>query len=140
MLIVGKLPRLAGLDMVIALTPYGKFPIMMDTFLSAGYSMLTPMGKIKPIFPMPGGGTTQGHVEDLYKKFGKDVMIAAGGAIHGHPMGPAAGARAFRQAIDAVVHGGTLIEAAREHEELKTALDLWGVYSEGTGGLFDLKG
>lgn len=53
MLIVGKLPRLAGLDMVIALTPYGKFPIMMDTFLSAGYSMLTPMGKIKPIFPMP---------------------------------------------------------------------------------------
>ena len=140
MLIGAKLPRLAGLDMVIALSPYGKFPIMMDTFLNSGYHMLMPMGGIKPIFPMPGGGTTQGHVEDLYKKFGKDVMIAAGGAIHGHPMGPAAGARAFRQAIDAVVAGGTLAEAAKEHAELKAALDLWGIYSENGGGLFDLKG
>ena len=101
---------------------------------------LDPMGNIKPIFAMPGGGTTQGHVEDLYKKFGKDVMIAAGGAIHGHPMGPAAGARAFRQAIDAVVAGRSLEEAAGDFQELKVALDLWGIYSEKKGGLFDLKG
>lgn len=135
-----KLPRLAGLDMVIALSPYGKFPMLMDTFIDCGYRMLMPMGNIKPIFAMPGGGTTQGHVEDLYKKFGKDVMIAAGGAIHGHPMGPAAGARAFRQAIDAVVAGRSLEEAAGDFQELKVALDLWGIYSEKKGGLFDLKG
>lgn len=139
-LIGAKLPRLAGLDMVIALSPYGKFPMMMDTFVNAGLQMLMPMGNVKPIFPMPGGGTTQGHVEDLYKKFGNDVMIAAGGAIHGHPMGPAAGAKAFRQAIDAVTKGATLEEAAKEYEELKIALDLWGIYTEKKGGLFDLKG
>ena len=86
--------------MVIALSPYGKFPMMMDTFISAGMKMLQPFGHIKPVFPMPGGGTTQGHIEDIMHKFGNDVMIAAGGAIHGHPMGPAAGARAFRQGID----------------------------------------
>ena len=34
-LIGATLPRMAGLDMVIALSPYGKFPMMMDTFISA---------------------------------------------------------------------------------------------------------
>lgn len=139
-LIGATLPRLAGLDMVIALSPYGKFPMMMDTFVTGGYKMLAPLGHIKPIFPMPGGGTTQGHIEDLMKKFGNDVMIAAGGAIHGHPMGPAAGARAFRYGIDAVRNGGTLREAAKEHEELAVALELWGIYEESKGGIFDLKG
>lgn len=49
-------------------------------------------------------------------------MIAAGGAIHGHPMGPAAGARAFRQGIDAVMAGMTLKEAGEKYEELGVAL------------------
>ncbi len=139
-LIGAKLPRLAGLDMVISLTPYGKFAMMMDTFVNCGLQMLTPFGDIKPIFPMPGGGTTQGHIEDVMKKFGNDVMIAAGGAIHGHPMGPAAGARAFRQGIDAVMAGQSIVEAAKEHKELEMALKLWGVYEEKNGGIFDLKG
>ncbi len=139
-LIGAKLPRLAGLDMIIGLTPYGKFPIMMDTFIGMGYQMLSPLHNIKPAFPMPGGGTTQGHVEDIIKKFGNDVIIAAGGAIHGHPMGPAAGAKAFRQAIDAVLAGMNLEEAGRQYEELGVALDAWGIYSETPGGIFDLKG
>ncbi len=139
-LIGATLPRLAGLDMVIALSPYGKFPMMMDTFVTGGYKMLSPLGDIKPIFPMPGGGTTQGHIEDVIKKFGNDVIIAAGGAIHGHPMGPAAGAKAFRVGIDAVVKGGTLREAAKTSEELAMALELWGLYEESRGGIFDLKG
>lgn len=139
-LIGAKLPRLAGLDMIISLTPYGKFPMMMDTFMNVGMQMRMPLRHIKPAFPMPGGGTTQGHIEDIVKRFGNDVMIAAGGAIHGHPMGPAAGARAFRQGTDAVIHGMTLEDAAKEYEELGGALTLWGIYSENSGGLFDLKG
>lgn len=139
-LIGAKLPRLAGLDMVICLSPYGKFPMMMDTFLNAGVQLLAPMQHFKPVFPMPGGGTTQGHIEDVVKKFGNDVMIAAGGAIHGHPMGPAAGARAFRLGIDAVCAGRTLEDAAKEYEELAAAVKCWGIYEENSAGLFDLKG
>lgn len=139
-LIGAKLPRLAGLDMVISLSPYGKFPMMMDTFVNCGIQLLSPMRHIKPAFPMPGGGTQQGHVEELIQKFGNDVMIAAGGAIHGHPSGPRAGARAFRQAIDCVLNGMSLREAAEKHEELKAAVDLWGIYTEESGGIFDLKG
>ena len=140
-LIGATLPRLAGLDMIIALSPYGKFPMSMDSFVSAGYKMLAPLGHIKPVFSMPGGGTTQGHIEDIINKFGKDVMIAAGGAIHGHPMGPAAGARAFRQGIDAVMAGKTLKEAGKEYKELGVALDLWGIYGEEKANQnYDLKG
>lgn len=135
-----KLPRLAGLDMIIALSPYGKFPMLMDTFIDCGYAMTIPMGNIKPIFAMPGGGTTQGHIEDIMNKFGNDVIIAAGGAIHGHPMGPAAGARAFRQGIDAVLAGQGLEEAGKQYEELGAALNAWGIYKEDQGGNYDLKG
>jgi 2,3-diketo-5-methylthiopentyl-1-phosphate enolase len=134
-----KLPRLAGLDMIIALSPYGKFPLMMDTFINAGFQMLSPLQHIKPVFPMPGGGTTQGHVEDIMKKFGNDVIISAGGAVHGHPMGPIAGGRAFRQAIGAVQAGIPLEEACAEYPELNAAIQAWGVYTESRAGLFDLK-
>lgn len=139
-LICGKLPRIAGLDMLIVLSPYGKFPVMMDTFINTGYQLLAPLGHIKPAFAMPGGGTTQGHVREIYDKFGKDVIIAAGGAIHGHPMGATAGAKAFRQAIDAVVKGKSLSEVRDDHEELKAALDAWGIYGEEDKHIFDLKG
>ena len=135
-----KLPRMAGLDMVIALSPYGKFPMLMDTFLDCGYAMTVPMGNLKPCFALPGGGTPQGHNEDTIHKFGKDVIIAAGGAIHGHPMGPAAGARAFRQGIDAVMAGESLEQAGKEYQELGVALDAWGMYKESKGGNYDLKG
>ena len=69
-LIGAVLPRLAGLDMIITLSPYGKFPMSMDSFVSAGYKMTQPLGHIKSVFAMPGGGTTPGHIEDIINKFG----------------------------------------------------------------------
>lgn len=138
-LVCSKLPRLAGLDMGIVLSPYGKFPLTMDTFIQAGYACLTPWQHIKPMMPMPGGGTTQGHIEELIHKFGKDVIIAAGGAVIGHPQGPTAGGKAFRQGIDAVMKGASLKEACKDskNKELKSAIDAWGVYGERQ--IFDLK-
>lgn len=43
------------------------------SFVVCGYAMTVPMGDIRPIFAMPGGGTPQGHIEDIVSKFGKDV-------------------------------------------------------------------
>ena len=138
-LVNAKLPRLAGMDMAIILSPYGKFPFTMDAFISNMFAMLTPWKNIKPMMPMPGGGTTQGHIEELIGKFGKDIIIAAGGAVIGHPMGTIAGGKAFRQGIDAVMKGATLREACEDpaNKELKAAIDAWGVYGEKT--IFDLK-
>jgi len=135
-----KFPRLAGLDMAIILSPYGKFPINMDAFVQDSFAMTTPWKHVKPMMPMPGGGTTQGHVEELYKKFGKDIIIAAGGGVIGHPMGAVAGGKAFRQAIDAVVKGTKLRDAAQDskNKELKAAVDAWGIYGDDKN-IFDLK-
>lgn len=137
-LIGGKLPRLAGLDMIVTLSPYGSFPMLLGTFYSTGVQMRAPLHGIKPVFQMPGGGTTHGHVEDIVKKFGNDVIIVAGGAIHNHPMGPASGAKAFRQAIDSVMAGQSLKDAGKQHKELGVALDLWGIYNDKDSGIFDL--
>ncbi|MNE92429.1 2,3-diketo-5-methylthiopentyl-1-phosphate enolase [compost metagenome] len=63
------------------------------------------------------------------KDFGTDVVVNAGGGIHGHPMGTAAGGRAFQQAIAATLRGQALREAASEagHEELQAAINAWGI-------------
>jgi 2,3-diketo-5-methylthiopentyl-1-phosphate enolase len=67
----------------------------------------------------------------LIEELGKDFILGAGGAIYGHPMGPTAGARAFRQAIDATLGGITLAEAAKRSPELEAALSLWQVPTQG---------
>ena len=72
-------------------------------------------GKIKPVMAVCSGGIYPGHVPYLVKNFGKDILIQAGGGIHGHPRGTIAGARAMRQAVSG--KGG---------KELKEALGFWG--------------
>ena len=136
----GKLPRMAGVDMAITMSSYGKFVMIMDTFAQVNYALLQDFAHIKPVFPMPGGGTTQGHIQDAMEKFGNDIIISAGGAIHGHPGGTIAGGHAMRQGIDAVMAGMSLEEAGEKYEELGIALKLWGIYKESKGGIFDLKG
>jgi ribulose 1,5-bisphosphate carboxylase large subunit-like protein len=45
-------------------------------------------------------------------------------------MGAAAGARAIRQAMDAVSRGEPLVEAGKKHSELAAALERWPETSE----------
>ena len=45
-------------------------------------------------------GMHPGLVNHVTNTFGNDYMASVGGAIHGHPKGTIAGARAMRQAID----------------------------------------
>ena len=138
-LVLGKLPRIAGADMVVYPSPYGKFEFMREKYLKIALTLKLPLHDIKPVFPMPGGGIHPGVVPRLTEELGYDFIVAAGGAIHGHPMGAAAGARALRQAIDAAVSGVPLSTAAKEHEELKLAIEAWGVLGEDEKKLFELK-
>ncbi len=81
---------------------------------------------IKPVFAVSSGGLHPGLVQPLMQLLGKNIIIQAGGGIHGHPDGTRAGARAMRQAIDARMKGIDVEEYAEDSEELKKALDLWG--------------
>lgn len=61
------------------------------------------------------------------RDFGKEVVVNAGGGVHGHPMGAASGGRAFRQAIEAASRNIPLPDYAENHPELRAAIEAWGV-------------
>lgn len=82
--------------------------------------------EIKPMFPIASGGLHPGHVDALTVIFGKDVIIQAGGGVHGHPRGTEKGAKAMRAAAEAVAEGITVLEKAEEVKELAEALEKWG--------------
>ena len=124
-LVLGKLPRLAGVDTVVYPSPYGTLRFSRSEHLRLAQTMTDAFYDIRPVLPTPGGGLHAGMVPRLFDDLGIDFAIGAGGAIHGHPMGAAAGARAIRQAIDAVVRGEPLAEARASNPELAAALDRW---------------
>ena len=135
-IVIGKLPRICGSDITVFPAPYGKAPILRERFLHMAHDMIMPLHHIEQTAPMPSGGISPGHVEEVIDDLGLDIVIGTGAGIHAHPMGPRAGAIAFRQAIDAKMDGIPVSKYAKEegHEELKAAMDAWG--SSKTG--FDL--
>ncbi|CEG26605.1 2,3-diketo-5-methylthiopentyl-1-phosphate enolase [Bacillus sp. B-jedd] len=129
-LLLGKLLRYAGADLSLFPSPYGSVALGKESALGIAKE-LTKDDSIKKAFPVPSAGIHPGLVPLLISDFGKDSVINAGGGIHGHPGGAAAGGKAFRQAIEATLSGHSLIEAAESHSELQTALGLWGLPKEG---------
>jgi len=124
-LVLGKLPRLAGADIVVIPAPYGKAPVIADKFQNVAKNLTFPLYHLKPSFPMASGGITPSMVPKAMGDIGNDIVIGSGGGIHAHPQGPVAGGKAFRQAIDATMQGISLEEYAKEHPELATALKEW---------------
>lgn len=125
-LLLGKLMRLAGADLVLFPSPYGSVVMPREENLAID-TALKSAGYHRTSFPVPSAGIHPGIVPAILRDFGKDVVVNAGGGIHGHPMGTAAGGRAFRQAIDAALGGVSLREAARDYEELRAAIERWGL-------------
>lgn len=82
--------------------------------------------KIKPTFAVSSGGLHPGNVPFLIKHLGKDIIIQAGGGCHGHKLGTLRGAIALRQAIEATMQNINLKTYAKNHMELKIALEQWG--------------
>ena len=81
---------------------------------------------IRAAFPTSSGGLHPGNLPMVFDALGTDIVIQLGGGTLGHPDGPAAGARAIRQAIDAYMQGIPLDEYAKSHKELARALEKWG--------------
>ncbi|MHA1370066.1 MAG: RuBisCO large subunit C-terminal-like domain-containing protein [Promethearchaeota archaeon] len=126
-LTLGKFPRICGADIIVTPCPYGKAPFLDDNYKLTLKNQTYPLLHIRPTMPMPSGGITPNMVPAAVRDAGKDIMIGSGGGIHAHPEGPTAGAKAFRQAIDAVMHGKKLKEYAKETNchELGVSLGLW---------------
>ncbi len=81
---------------------------------------------VKPVFAVASGGLHPGSLKKLIQRMGMNVIMQFGGGIHGHRMGTVAGAKAVRQALEAVMQGKSLEEYAKKNMELKAALKQWG--------------
>jgi 2,3-diketo-5-methylthiopentyl-1-phosphate enolase len=144
--LLGKLMRLAGADLVLFPSPYGSVVMPREENMAIKHALLTEdlardyvgaqsssdslaLGSVKlpTSFPVPSAGIHPGLVPWILRDFGQDVVVNAGGGIHGHPLGTIAGGQAFRQAIDATLKGVGLREYALQHRELQAAIDAWGI-------------
>jgi 2,3-diketo-5-methylthiopentyl-1-phosphate enolase len=125
-LLLGKLNRLAGADVAMFGSVYSTYPLLREKYLRTAQFQTMPLYDLKPTMPSVGGGIHPVSAARIIEDLGFDVMLAVGGAIQGHPGGTEAGGWAMRAAIDAMVECVPLAEKAKEHPELRTALELWG--------------
>jgi ribulose-bisphosphate carboxylase large chain len=136
--VIAQLARMIGVDSLHIGTAYGKMSgdkkevLHIEKEIEKQFTKQTKenlsqkWGKIKPVFAVASGGVYPGIVPKIIQFMGKDVVIQAGGGVHGHPDGTTAGAKAMRQAIDASMKKISLKEYAKTHEELRKALKRWG--------------
>ena len=126
-LALGKFMRLAGADLVLFPSPYGSVTMPKEETQAIREALTTAEIGVASSFPVPSAGIHPGIVPLIIRDFGTDVVVNAGGGVHGHPLGTAAGGRAFVQAIEAVMQGSSLDSYAADHEELRAAIQAWGV-------------
>ena len=122
--VLGTLMRAAGADIVLFPSSYGSVALPASETDAIRDALTSPMGGVTPVFPGPSAGIHPGLVPQVIKDYGLEVVINAGGGVHGHPRGARAGALAFRQAIDLAIAGTAPDPAATP--ELAEALALWG--------------
>lgn len=124
--VLALLSRLGGIDQLHIGTVIGKMEGDKEEVLFNKEQLERPMSKMKTVFAVCSGGLHPGHVDKLMGLMGNDIVIQAGGGIHGHPDGTIEGAKALRQAVDAKMKGIGAKEYSDQHIQLKKALDLWG--------------
>jgi len=122
----GKLARIVGMDMPLVYPDSGRFGLSTNEFVEAHAQCIAPMHNIKRSFMTVAGGVQPGAIEYLMGLLGNDCILMAGGGIYGHPMGAEAGAKAILHAINSVMDGKGVVEAAEECPELAAAINLWG--------------
>ena len=138
MLALSKLMRLIGMDQLHTGTIVGKMEggrqevleinkVITEAKIKGNDRTMLDQdwGRIKPILPVASGGLSPLHVPELIEILGKDVVFQFGGGCHGHPNGTEAGAKAIRQAIEAVLGDYDLKEYSKNYTELARAIKKW---------------
>ncbi len=135
--VIAQFARMIGVDTLHIGTAYGKMSGSKDEVLHIEEEMEWPFTEqtkknlsqkwynVKPVLGVASGGVYPAIVPEIMKFMGKDVVLQAGGGIHGHPDGTVAGAKAMRQAVDATLKKISLKEYAKAHIELRRALEKW---------------
>lgn len=123
--VLTRLARMMGADFIHA-GMWGGYLSDPKEELIEVLATLRNKNQFKATVPSLSCGSHPGLVNTTVKNFGTELMMSAGGAIHGHPNGTKAGVMAMRQAADACMKNIPVNIYAQKHSELKAAIDAWG--------------
>jgi ribulose-bisphosphate carboxylase large chain len=126
MAVISKLVRLAGGTNLHTGSYLGKMAGEREENDQSREALRGEWYGLKRIFPVASGGIYPAKVHANLDGYGIDCIVQAGGGVHGHPGGTVEGARAMVQATEAWIKHIPLSEYAKDHKELKAALDFWG--------------
>jgi len=122
MKVLADASRLVGVDQLHIGTAIGKMDESEKEVIEIKNRIQDKLGKLRSVFAVCSGGLHPGHVPKLMNMLGNDIIIQAGGGVHGHPYGTEAGARAMRQAVYSVMKNQNFRKYAKMHKELNVAL------------------
>jgi ribulose-bisphosphate carboxylase large chain len=124
--VICYLARLMGADFVHA-GMWGGYSHDEEFRLLEAIKILTSFNdNFRETLPSLSCGMHPGLVKAILTRFGNNVMLNVGGAIHGHPSGSKAGAVAMRQAIELSVQNKFTEENIGQAKELEEAIRKWG--------------
>ncbi|MDY6770213.1 MAG: RuBisCO large subunit C-terminal-like domain-containing protein, partial [Candidatus Nanohaloarchaea archaeon] len=126
MLSIARFARLVGVDNLHAGSVVGKMEGGREEVEEIYRFLRSDWHGLETTIPVASGGLHPGLVPDIVDILGEDLVIQAGGGVHGHPDGSEAGGRALRAAADAVADDIPLQEKADEVAALAQALEKWG--------------
>jgi ribulose-bisphosphate carboxylase large chain len=118
-----KLARLAGVDHLHTSGMDNKFYETNEEVRTSIEAVRTPLFGGYETLPVLSSGQWAGSAHPTYAAVHTtDLLMLAGGGVHAHPGGRAAGVRSLRQAWDAATSGVSLAEHADAHPELAQAI------------------
>jgi len=135
--VIAQFARLIGVDTLHIGTAYGKMTGGKKEIIHIEKEIESPETKrtrehlsqkwygLKSVFAVASGGVHPRMLPKIIKFMGNDVVLQAGGGVHGHPHGTVEGAKAMRQSVDASLKKIPLGEYAKTHEALFEALKKW---------------
>lgn len=95
----GQLMRLAGADGVIFVSYGGRFAYSEEQCQGALQGCREPMGHLKPILPLPGGGMTLERLPELRSFYGRDVIFLVAGGLYSPSPDLLANAKLFAKMV-----------------------------------------
>ena len=122
-----KLARLAGADHLHTNGLSNKFYETDEEVLRSISAVREPLFGGYQTLPVLSSGQWAGLAAETYQRTGTtDLLVLAGGGIHGHPDGPVAGVTAMRAAWECAVSGGDLEVVGQRVPALARAIQTFG--------------
>jgi len=100
--IFGQLARLAGADATIFPNFGGRFSFSREECRAVVRGTEVPMGRLRTIFPAPGGGMSLDRVPEMLETYGRDLIFLIGGGLFKQGADLVENCRYFRKMVEAM--------------------------------------